>query len=66
VHRVSRSFSIRVKNDVGPVGDLKLKVSRFKLDAPKKLMEQPRSADPNNFEEIFGESTHPLRIEATC
>ena len=57
-YNVSRSFSVHVKNDVGPVAGLKLKVSRFKWSEFEKLSdEQQRSADRNSFEEIIAEST---------
>jgi hypothetical protein len=57
VHKVSRSFSVHVKNNVGPVTGLKLKVSRFKTEEfEKRSDEQQRSANPNNFEEVIAES----------
>jgi hypothetical protein len=57
VHKVAGSFSVHVKNDVGSVAGLKLKVSRFKMNEFEKLTdEQQRSADPNNFEEVLAES----------
>ncbi len=57
VHKVSRSFSVHVKNDIGPVSGLTLKVSRFKTEEFEKLSdEQQRSADPKNFEEVIAES----------
>ena len=56
-YRVSRSFSVHVENDIGPVVGLKLKVSRFKWQDFQKLStEQQRYADPNSFEEIIAES----------
>jgi len=46
-----------VKNEVGQIAGLKLKVSRFKSDEFMKLSdEQRRSADPNSFEETIAES----------
>jgi hypothetical protein len=57
IEKVSRSFTVRVKNEVGAVVGLKLKVSRFKFDEYDKLVqEQQRNADPAKFEEIFAES----------
>ena len=58
LHKVSRSFSVHVKNEIGPVVGLKVKVSRFKIEEFEKLTdEQRRSADPKSFEEIISEST---------
>ena len=58
LHKVSRSFSVHVKNEIGPVVGLKVKVSRFKIEEFEKLTdEQRRSADPKTFEEIISEST---------
>lgn len=58
VHKVSRTFSVLVKNDLGPVAGLKLKVSFFKWDEYNALTdEQRRSADLSAFEEIVAESS---------
>lgn len=58
VHEVSRSFSVYVKNDVGPVVGLKLKISRFKTDEYDELSDEQRHhADPKDFEEVIAEST---------
>jgi hypothetical protein len=72
VRKVSRSFSVHVKNDVGPVAGLKLKVSRFKMDDFEKLTdEQQRSADPSNFVEVIARSitdatgTAPFNLDRT-
>jgi hypothetical protein len=57
VHKVPRSFSVHVTNDVGPVVDLKLRVTRFKNEESERLSHERRdSADPNAFEEIIAES----------
>lgn len=56
--KVSRSFSVHVKNDIGPVVGVKLKVSRFKWTEFEKLSnDQQRYADLKVFEEIIAEST---------
>jgi len=54
--RVSRSFSVYVKNDFGPVDGLKLKVSLFK-SGDFKAAQRKRSADPKTFEETVAEAT---------
>ena len=57
VHKVSRSFSVHMTNDVGPVVGLKLKVSRFKYKEYKRLSdEQRKSVDPKTFEQVIAES----------
>lgn len=59
VYTVSRSFSIHVGNDVGPVTGLKLKVVRFKSEEFNKLNgeQQRHISDLTPFEEVFAEST---------
>jgi hypothetical protein len=58
VYKVPRSFSVRVKNDLGPVAGLTLKVTFFKGDEYNALTdEQRRSVDVNRFEETVAESS---------
>src|SRR4051812_43930145 len=58
VQKVSRSFSVQVKNEIGAVAGLKLKVTRFKTEEFDNLTaEQRRSTDPKDFEEIISESS---------
>lgn len=57
VYTVPPSFSVRVKNDVGLVSGLKLRVVRFKAEQFEKLdAVQQRFADPKRFIEVVAES----------
>lgn len=58
VYQVSRSFTVHVKNEIGRVAGLNLKVSHFRTEEFAQLSaEQQRSADPNSFEEVIAQST---------
>jgi hypothetical protein len=59
VYSVSNSFSVHVKNDVGPVAGLKLRVVRFKSEEFNKLNDEQQRhiSDWTAFEEVFAEST---------
>ena len=59
VYTVSRSFSVHVNNDIGPVVGLKLKVVRFRSEEFNKLNDEQQRhiSDWTPFEEVFAEST---------
>jgi len=58
-HKVSRSFAVHVKNDIGSVAGLKLKVYRLKIEELRDkvfTVQQQRTEDPHDFEEVLAES----------
>jgi hypothetical protein len=63
VYAVSRSFSVHLSNEFGPVVGLKVKVVRLKWEEFNKLSnEQLRYlSDTSRFEEVVGESTTDVR-----
>src|SRR5262245_20356546 len=57
VYKVPQSFSVHVKNDMGPVTGLKLRVLRFRVEEFEKLSNaQQRVSDPKKFVEVIAES----------
>jgi hypothetical protein len=49
LYKVSRSFSVHVKNEIGPVAGLKIKVSRFKTDDLKADFRRAAFCRPKRF-----------------
>jgi hypothetical protein len=58
VYTVSRSFSVQVSNDIGPVVGLKLKIVRFKQEEFNKLSDEQQRhlSDATSFEEVLADS----------